>query len=58
MQHYHNRLLAMVAQHLVHPLFVGEVIGSNLSPTPRQKQSLNTLEMVPTAAMSYERHKQ
>ena len=27
---------AIVAQHVVHPLVAGEVIGSNLGPTPRQ----------------------
>ena len=39
-------MLAIVAQHVAHPLVVGEVIASNLGPTPK------TLKIVPTAAMS------
>ena len=29
---------ATMAQHVAHPLFVGEVIGSNLGPTPRHNE--------------------
>ena len=51
---YKNRS-ATVAQHMAHPLVFGKVIGSNLGQTPRQY--LETLKMVPAAAMSDVRHK-